>query len=351
MMKRAKVQTKDSVVVLSRALLGQKVSDEAKFALERLSGSTNAEVATAARKALADFHSGKQSTVAIEKEVARDRSPRSVEPPSSELLRNIAEKVHNSQCVLFLGPGIHVPPPEDSKYKYSAPFSPPLSRTVSRYLAERSRYPEEYPNESENNLQRVAQHFELKFSRSSLIDNLRSFIKPGQPSPLIRALARLPFSVIININYDDLFERALSQEGKNPQLILYSPEQHTKTPNARESSLQEPVVLKLFGSIEQPQSIVITEEELIQFFLRMNDSMPYNPIPTEIQYNLTRFTSLHMGYSLRDFNLRLLFKSLRWKLDASMVPPTYMIDAYPHQLLSEIWQNQRRFVSFIQHNL
>lgn len=349
-MKLASIQTKDSVTILSRALLGQKVIDEAKFALERLSNSTNAEVATAARKALADFHSRKRSASTIEEEVATDHSARSLEP-SSEELQYIAEKIRRSECVLFLGPGIYVPPPQSSKYKYQDKFNLPLGAEVARFLAERSRYREEYPNGSENDLQQVAQHFELKFSRLSLIDNLRSIIQPGEPSALIRALARLPFSVIINTNFDNRLEQALIQEGKTPQVIVYDPDKHHKTPEVRDESPQQPVVLKLHGDLEQPESVVITQEDLIQFFLRMTDRMPYNPIPSEVQYSFLKFTSLQMGYSLRDFGRRLLLKSLSWGHDRTQMPPIYTIDSNPDPLLSEIWQNQRRLVTFIQQDL
>ena len=58
-------------------------------------------------------------------------------------------------------------------------------------------------------------------------------------------------------------------------------------------------------------------------------------------------TTLFIGYSLMDYNLRLLFKTLRWKLDAANVPDMYSVDYRPDALIMDVWQGQRRYVKFI----
>jgi hypothetical protein len=94
-------------------------------------------------------------------------------------------------------------------------------------------------------------------------------------------------------------------------------------------------------------SLVVTDEDYIQFVLRMSDKEPYDPIPLSLKFFLTGSTTLFVGYSLLDYNLRLLFKALRWKVDAANVPDMYSVDYAPDPLIMDVWQSQRRYVKFI----
>ena len=59
-----------------------------------------------------------------------------------------------------------------------------------------------------------------------------------------------------------------------------------------------------------------------------------------------------MGYSLRDYNLRLLFRTLRWRLDPASVPvPSFAVDHQPDPLILEVFQNNQNFVTFILQDL
>jgi hypothetical protein len=80
---------------------------------------------------------------------------------------------------------------------------------------------------------------------------------------------------------------------------------------------------------------------------RMSDKEPYDPIPLSLKFFLTGSTTLFLGYSLLDYNLRLLSKVLRWKIDEANVPGTYSVDVPPGPLILDVWQSQRRYVKFI----
>jgi hypothetical protein len=81
--------------------------------------------------------------------------------------------------------------------------------------------------------------------------------------------------------------------------------------------------------------------------LRMSDKEPYDPVPLSLKFFLTGWTTLFVGYSLMDYNLRLLFKTLRWKIDAANVPDMYSVDVRPDPLILDVWQSQRHYVKFI----
>jgi hypothetical protein len=106
-------------------------------------------------------------------------------------------------------------------------------------------------------------------------------------------------------------------------------------------------VYKIHGDIAQPSSIVITDEDYIQFVMRMGDRGPYHPVPETVAYYMKRWPTLFVGYSLMDYNLRLLFKSLRWKVDRSNQPEAYSVDLYPDPLIVDVYANERRQVQFI----
>jgi hypothetical protein len=264
----------------------------------------------------------------------------------SRVLDLVAASVRDHQCILFLGAGVHAPPPDDSPFRYPAQQRPPIGAALSRELAAGCDYAERFPGEDPGNLQRVALAYEIDRSRSQLVDAIAGAVGGGSPSPMLRALARLDFPLVITTNYDSLFEQALRAEGKQPRVSVYKPEPEPTT-DFRNATAASPVIYKLHGDLAERESLVITDEDYIQFVLRMSDKEPYDPVPLSLKYFLTGWTTLFVGYSLLDYNLRLLFKTLRWKIDAANVPDMYSVDFRPDPLILDVWQSQRRYVKFI----
>jgi SIR2-like domain len=259
----------------------------------------------------------------------------------------VAGGVRKQQSILFLGAGVHAAPPEGSAFAYPEDERPPIGSALSRELARTCELGERYPDEDLGNLQRVALFYEIERSRHQLVEAVRNAVQVGKrPSPMLRALAALDFSLIITTNYDQLFENALAAAGKQPRVAVYTPELEPTT-DYRDPTPQSPVVFKIHGDIARPETIVVTDEDYIQFVLRMSNKDPYDPIPLTLKYHLTGWTTLFVGYSLLDYNLRLLFKTLRWKIDSANVPDMYSVDFRPDPLILDVWQSQRRYVKFI----
>jgi hypothetical protein len=268
---------------------------------------------------------------------------------TASVVRQIADVIRNGQCVLFLGAGIHAPPPDDSRFTYPPAARPPLGSALSEHLAAKlaTELEAELPNEDPRNLQRVALFYELQRSRHQLVDEIRARVQDGKrPSPAVRALAELGFPLVITTNYDQLFEQALTMAGKTPRVSVYTPELEA-TVDYRDPTADNPVVFKIHGDIGRPETIVVTDEDYIQFVLRMSNKDPFDPLPLTVKYHMTTWTTLFVGYSLLDYNLRLLFKSLRWKIDTANAPDMYSVDHSPDPLILTVWHNQRRYVRFI----
>lgn len=264
----------------------------------------------------------------------------------------VAKEVAQGHYILFLGAGVHAPPPEGSPHSYPETERPPIGSKLSHDLASDSGFASTFPKEDVRNLQRVSLHYERTFKRKRLVDRVREAVdEDKKPSAALRALADLDFPMIVTTNYDHILERALRAAGKEPQVLVYNPERYTVTDDFKAFGVKKPAVFKMHGDVGDPASLVITDEDYITFLMRMADSGPTYPVPGEVMYHLKKLPTLFVGYSLMDYNLRLLFKSLRWKVDLAEVPDTYSVDLYPDPLIVDVYANERRQVQFIAQNV
>ncbi len=271
-------------------------------------------------------------------------------------IHEIAEFVADGRCILFLGAGVHSPPPDNLPYTYKGtPYQypederPPLGSKLAKELAGESDYHKEYPDADSGDLQRIAWHYEISRSRNFLVNKLSQEVKSNKkPSPVLRALAKLNFPIICTTNYDQLLEKAFYAADKDPVVSVYSKERKPATdyPQA-DVNPQQPFLFKIHGDIAQPESIVITDEDYIDFIMRMNDVSLWNPVPSTIQYHFRKFPTLFIGYSLIDYNLRLLFKTLRWSGDPANIPPSYSIDLFPDGLIRKVYSDQKNLLRYI----
>jgi hypothetical protein len=269
-------------------------------------------------------------------------------PPAGRALKPLAQSVKSGKCILFLGAGVHAPPDAESAFAYPDEQRPPIGSALSRTLAEECDFEERFPNESPGNLQRVALAYELENGREMLVDMIAEAVDMGSPSPMVRALASMDFPIIITTNYDQLMEQALRDHGKEPRVTVYSADENEETIDIDDPSPERPVVYKLHGDIRERVSLVVTDEDYIQFVMRMMTTKERcDPIPLSLKEALTESAMLLVGYSLLDYNLRLLFKTLRWKLDPANTPVMYSVDYRPDELIEDVWWNQRRYVRFI----
>ena len=264
----------------------------------------------------------------------------------------LLERVTQQQCILFLGAAVHYPPPADSRFTYPEEHRPPLGAGLAQQLAAGCNFARDCRGEDVRNLQRVSLCYERDNGRNQLEQAIRKAVDENtKPSAAVRALAELPFPLVITTNYDTLFERALRrcEKEKEPHVGVYNPNRESRTPDypvGQEPSVQRPFLFKMHGDVNAPQSIVVTDEDYITFILRMNAAEGFHPLPETFLYKLSRCSTLFVGYSLLDYNLRLLFRTLRWKLDPAQHPLSYSVDADPDPLVSDVWTqaNDFRFI-------
>jgi SIR2-like protein len=204
---------------------------------------------------------------------------------------------------------------------------------LARHLASYAGYPDRDPED----LVRVSQYVAVMLGAGPLYDVLHElFDADYPPTPVHRFLAELPghlrrrglpahHQLIITTNYDDALERALQDAGREFDLVTYlAVGEHTgrfvhyppqgepvliERPNEyRALALdQRTVVLKLHGAVDRENadhdSYVITEDHYIDYLTRTELS---GLLPVTLAAKLRRGHFLFLGYSLRDWNLRVI---------------------------------------------
>jgi hypothetical protein len=258
------------------------------------------------------------------------------------LIAKVAGFVRDGECTLFLGAGAHSLPPAGSAFRYDSREAPPRGAELSERLAKGCGVDPAILGDV-HDLRRISLFWESQPNgRRNLIQAVRQEVQiDKQPSPMLRALAALPFTHIITTNYDTLFERALSQAGKDYELSVYtSARRHPKSPSKMVGP-RRPFLLKIHGDFESESappdsSVVITEEDYITFVLRMRDADDLNPVPLAIRAMLAQNPTLFVGYSLGDYNLRMLFRALRYSGDLGGIPSSFSVDPRPNPILQPL---------------
>jgi hypothetical protein len=285
----------------------------------------------------------------------------SVDYPAS--LEAIADAVREGRCVLFLGSGVHAPPPEGSTFDYPEDARPPLASALSERLAAASALAGRFPEERPTDLRRVALYVEEYLGRGPLEEWISDAVHVGKkPSPVVRALAALGFPLVITTNYDQLFETALAAAGRGPSVFIYgvdygsargerldpyrfrygSARDHERLSTAyerfRDATAATPVVLKVHGDIGHPWTIVVTDEDYIRIANQIGIVAEYLKLAADETYG---WTALIVGYSMLDFDFRQIFTLYTEQEPAAPRGRRYAVDHAPDALLSEIWERER----------
>jgi hypothetical protein len=110
------------------------------------------------------------------------------------------------------------------------------------------------------------------------------------------------------------------------------------------------VIYKMHGSIfpetDEWDNFVITEEDYVEFLSRMTTS---TAIPSLFYPHFRERSFLFLGYSLRDWNLRVVLKNLSKYLpkrradgdDDEDELPSWAIQRNPSELESKLWARRR----------
>lgn len=250
---------------------------------------------------------------------------------------SIGEKLATGRLIPFLGAGANLCDRGAEPWAAGQPFLP-SGKELADHLAARGRY----PDPDDRNLLRVSQYVRSADSEEELYYYLREVFEADYaPTTLHRLLARVarlladtgrPQLLAVTTNYDDLLEQALAEEGLEYDVVWYEAKQNAadtgrfvhRAPRKRAKriahpnqykglpiALERPAVLKLHGALvrDSPEddSYVITEDSYIDY-LAGGDVGAL--IPIALWQRLTTGNFLFLGYSLTDWNLRVILNRI-----------------------------------------
>jgi hypothetical protein len=119
------------------------------------------------------------------------------------------------------------------------------------------------------------------------------------PTAAHQALARLPISLVLTANYDDLLERTYRDVGKRVHSVV----RDRDIPFMR----REPDavnIVKLYGDLDQPDTIVLARQQYEAFFLQRPQMIKL------LETELGRSDVLYLGWSHSDPHFNLVFGEL-----------------------------------------
>lgn len=187
----------------------------------------------------------------------------------------------------------------------------------------------DYPMEDFDNLTRVAQFVAVtvdpmtpKDEMCEKIKELSEEVTPSffkTPDEIHGVLASLPLPVYISTTYDDLMEQALKSSNKEPiQKICRWNDCFMKCKQISadfDPTPEKPLVYHLNGCYEEPASLVLTEEDYLDFLVAV--SKDQNLIPPRIQEAFGGTSLLLLGYKVTDWDFRVLCRILAEYLEKS----------------------------------
>lgn len=246
------------------------------------------------------------------------------------------------RCILMIGPNL-AEVEKDGKMV-------PLVEELSCYLADfLDQEKVEYDQNAKNNLTYISLRF-LSIQgarRVDLEDLAKDFIQQNCKDipEIYKSLAKLPFHICINTNKDNYIQRALREEGRQPVDFYYNFRRDTaRTVDFDKVNSQNPLVYNLFGSMEETESFVLTEEDQLEFVRNVVKDDPR--IPEEIlgQFD-DRKTYLFFGFNLENWQFRLLLDGLKLREENTTI--SAKSNRFPLSAMTKAFYEERFSFQFL----
>jgi hypothetical protein len=225
----------------------------------------------------------------------------------------LLQRIEDRECTPFIGAGASVG---------SVPVASQLAAEWAREY--------DYPLADRTNLARVAQYLAVEhdpiFPKQLLRRRLQQlqlpdFSAPDDPHGM---LADLDLPIYITTNYDGLMLAALHHRGKEAkrELCGWNDLVRENEPSPLDAGFAPtpaaPLVYHLHGHGEMPQSMVLTEDDYLAFLVRISTDNTVRLLPSKIRSALATTSLLFVGYSLSDWDFRVLFRGLMGSLGSTL---------------------------------
>lgn len=277
--------------------------------------------------------------------------------------RTVVRALTEGRIIPLLGAGVNLcGRPKDSDWRRGQYL--PSGAELAEYLASYF----EYPTSDLQDLIRVSQYASVMTGLGPLYEELHQLLDADYPpTALHRFLAALPgilrergtarYQLIMTTNYDDALERAFRELNEPYDVVWYVAEGEHRgkfyhlPPDGKGRIIDKPnkyvgfaldkrtVIAKIHGAVDrlEPErdSYVITEDHYIDYLTRTEVA---NLVPIQLAAKLRRSHFLFLGYSMRDWNLRVILHRI-WGQQA-LDYKSWAIQLDPEAIDREFWSKR-----------
>jgi hypothetical protein len=226
----------------------------------------------------------------------------------AELYQNIARKVKEGSCVLFLGPAALAAKDKDGTWQ-------PITDLCARYLAEK--YKVELGDHNDVNLPYVASLVRIQ-NRSTdnvLQEEVAKFYTDladvCELHPALEQLTDLKFRIVINTTPDNFITRLYDQIAQAYHADFYNWYKPNAALNFDFEKDSRVVIYNLLGSYQKPESLVLTYKQQLGYIKKIVGEQQNERIPDALTNAFKDFRHhLFLGFDFEDWALRLLLDTL-----------------------------------------
>lgn len=231
--------------------------------------------------------------------------------PDSRYIHKLVERIRRGDdktgggCVLLLGPGVAVDPGDAQRTC--------VTTRLARRLASDPLVQPRCTRGMEDNLRNVAQLYYQAHDQDK--DDLALVVKDfyaefqNKTTAFHRNLAQLPFRLCISASPDDFMFNAFREAGKNPNRAHYN-FHRDRNPGLIRATEKSPLVYYLYGRGDDLDSMVLTENDLIEFLVSVIRGDPDLPDFVKGPLGDRDTTFLFLGFGFQNWYLRVLLHVL-----------------------------------------
>lgn len=222
----------------------------------------------------------------------------------------LLRRIRDGTCTPILGAGVYSEAP-----------------TIRTNIATKWAKAENYPLHDGSDLARVArflsvEYADAEYAATRYAEELDSLPLPkfSEPTDPYTILAKLPLPLYITTNYDNFMEQALIGQNREVRTDLCRwmkslKEEPSPLADGVQPDVANPSVFHLHGYTQTRQSMVLSEDDYFQFLINVSNDPDL--IPKRIQKAITGTSLILLGYSLEDWDFRILFHFLSGYLKTS----------------------------------
>jgi photosystem II stability/assembly factor-like uncharacterized protein len=205
----------------------------------------------------------------------------------------LLEQIERGNLLLFVGEGVNRGAPGERGLPSSAVLAAELARLC------------DYPADEPLTLARVAYLYERRFGRPALVERLRDELDSHLRAPLRahRLIGQIPAPVIVTTTYDDMLDRVQRELGMPYVTVV-------RNQDVPYADRQKRLLIRLFGRMDQPESLVLTETDQTMF---LDEQRGLSDV---LRAELAQRTWLILGFDLNQGWFRALYDSVMRRLDS-----------------------------------